>query len=515
MGGLTAIQLLLSLKRHALPLLASDDHLGVAMDPDIADEKYSQQTWSGLLPILRLTLIAIVMTLSACATGPGPSDAERFRAAPSVRLSKSFMVIETRTHRDKVKLLSDPAGKVHAVIAISQSRQIVDVVIGQDGVEARHLIRDNVAPDNIDAAFDRQGRMHVVSDLEHFVQNDSAWEVTDDTPWKRAGIQPYKAHFVPGWPDLLWVFSLSGEHVGTPGRFAILELGGYGGAMPIPLYGHAPKIVLAPVLSASVAEPPAMKAGGNERADWCPVEPTTTDSIVFTKAASDGQQTIYLLYVTVGYSPVIINFNNPPNSETIRFIRKRIEPPASEPPASNPGQTIPQKTAGTPPCTLSGEPVTHLSSQLYSELAVAVDRDSGKALVLAANSGGAIDANDNWATTVPPPLDHYIWPHIAPAGNGRFHVLIVQQQLGWWSNKYTISYLMRTPTAWSRTIRLGSTDSATWNGSIYEAIDMVDAPGGRAFMAWPVAEGIKGQWIEPDMHVDDSHPEQEPSNSTK
>ncbi|MCY1271145.1 hypothetical protein D9M68_214780 [compost metagenome] len=470
------------------------------MESEIAQTGDDHQLASGLGRTLRLAFTASAIALGACTTAPTQPDSEYSRKDPPVRVGESFMVLKTVTYRDKVKLLSDASGKIHAIIGVSQSKQLVAIQIGESGVEGSQLIRENVVPDHtdIDAAFDREGQLHVIVGDEHFVQRDGAWTVAADPPWKLAGVEAYKPHFVPGWPDLLWVFSLNGKHVGSPGRFSIYAIGGYGGAIPIPGYGYATKLVVVPGSRAGG------NAAGSERVAWCLVDPKTTDSVLYSWVNSDGRETIYLLYVTVGYSPVVFLSGNS-GTETVRFVRARLGQPESGPPHRNTDQSKSGETAISAPCVLSGAPVKQLFSRLYYETAFAVDRDTGAALALVPEASGAIDANDNWATTVSPPLDHYIWPHIAPAGNGRFHVVLVQQHVGWWSVKYSVSYLMRMLDAWSRAIRLGNPETGKWGGAIYYGLDLIEAPGGKAFIVWPVPEGIKGQWIEPEVKADDAN----------
>lgn len=302
----------------------------------------------------------------------------------------------------------------------------------------------------------------------------------------------------PRKPSRLWAFSVDGKLVGSPGRFSILLIGGYGGALPIPGYGHATKMVVVPGSPFGGGD-----AAGSKPATWCLADPKTTDSVVSSWVNSDGRETIYLLYVTIGYSPVVFLSGNS-GTETVRFARARLRNPEAVRPQGITDQSKLEEAAGLAPCVLSGAPVKHLFSRLYYEIAFAVDRDTGAALALVPEASGAIDANDNWGTTVSPPLDHYLWPHIAPAGNGRFHVLLVQQQVGWWSVKYSVSYLMRVRGAWSRAIHLGNPETGKWGGAIFYGLALVEAPGGKAFAAWPVPEGIKGQWIEPDVKADDA-----------
>ena len=85
---------------------------------------------SGLRRTLWLAFTASAIALGACTTAPTQPDSEYSRKDPPVRVGESFMFLETVTHRDKVRLLSDASGKIHAIIGVSQSKQIVAIQIG-------------------------------------------------------------------------------------------------------------------------------------------------------------------------------------------------------------------------------------------------------------------------------------------------------------------------------------------------------------------------------------------------
>ena len=63
-------------------------------------------------------------------------------------------------------------------------------MLGPDGVIERELIKSAVETTlNLDAAFDRSGRLHVLIGNEHMIKQEGIWVAVERTPWEEA--RPY------------------------------------------------------------------------------------------------------------------------------------------------------------------------------------------------------------------------------------------------------------------------------------------------------------------------------------
>ena len=127
------------------------------------------------------------------------------------------------TGLEKVKALVDNTGLAHIFISSKQINEVHHVVLGPDGVIERELIKSAVdTPRNLDAAFDRSGRLHVLIGNEHMIKQEGSWVAVERTTLERG--RPYDPDgglaSLPGARDLTWAFLIGGgggRHTRTMG----------------------------------------------------------------------------------------------------------------------------------------------------------------------------------------------------------------------------------------------------------------------------------------------------------
>jgi hypothetical protein len=175
--------------------------------------------------------LLLPLLLTACvATPPRPAG-----EPPAVELGQVIRLLEVPTSSEKVRALIDDAGFVHVLIASPHDRTLRRLVVDAAGaIPLAEVIRSDVNPASLDAAFDAVGRLHVLAGTLHLVREPAgAWSEAA-TPWAAAGLEAGTARFVaggaPGGP-LLYAFDVKGKALGAPARWDFYGIGGYGGGI--------------------------------------------------------------------------------------------------------------------------------------------------------------------------------------------------------------------------------------------------------------------------------------------
>lgn len=393
----------------------------------------------------RVALCCCAVSLSvACATiEPAPSEAAV--PPPQVRLGPTVSLLEAPTARDKVRAIAGSDGSIHVLVASTERREVVEVIVPLSAEVQRRVIRSQVSPSQIDVAFDARGRLHALIDAEHFVMEGGTWQRSDRTPWQSLASKPEVRRFVRGAPDLVWVFELSGTALDAPGRVEIHGFGGYAGAIFWPWLTHGRRTVL-------VADSPSGYG------PWVVLEPQGKEDTAVIDAEADERGNVHLVY---GRSRGGLM------SETShRYIKL-----GAELLRVGPG------TSGTPDAPASSTQFRAVEGQPIDNRQEVPGRTSTGATLIPRPAGLALRLSLDGERTL----------HALTVGEARDQ---------WWGKGFPIRYLAYSGGAWSGAIDAGLADVSSFWGYIWGALDIVSAGHGRAFLVWPTERAIVGRWVE-------------------
>lgn len=401
-----------------------------------------------------LLLGGVLLLLWGCAAAPPPS-----LAPPSVSLGPVLNVLDFETGTDRVRLVPDSTGRIHALVAASRMERVYHVTVSGNAVSGPEIVRSDVSPERIDGASDRDGTLHVLMDSDHLVLQQGAWASSDPAPWADTGIVPSWAGFVPGAPELVWAFEVDGADLGASMRMDIYGFGGYGAGIIWPWFTRGSRLVLA-----SQAHPDCWNVIGL---------PGRLDSWPIAFAAGPHGD------VHISYFTSLGGMLEAPDPHYARLRIGELAPdPAKDPVARQlrignrtlrlqnvMGQRLPSPAAG------AGS----------SSGTIAVDPESGTVLL-----GMVLLLRGNMYTDAPGASlagSTGFRAHTAPAGRDAFHAL----QNG--------SYRLLTGHEWSAPLELGTPATASFWGTPWDAVDLAGTGDGKAFAVWPVPGGIVGRWI--------------------
>lgn len=392
--------------------------------------------------------------LWGCAATPPPP-----LAPPSVSLGPVLNVLDFETGSDRVRLVPDSTGRIHALIASSRTERVYHVTVSDNSVSRPEIVRGDVSPERIDGASDRTGTLHVLMDSEHLLLEHGTWRTSDHTPWAGTGIVPSWAGFVPGAPELVWAFEVDGADLGASMRMDIYGFGGYGGGIIWPWFTRGSRLVLA-----SEAHPDCWNVIGL---------PGRLDSWPIAFAAGPHGD------VHVSYFTSLGGMLQDPAPHYAHLRAGELAPdPAKDPEARQlriGGRTLRlQNIIGHR--LPSPDPDTGPSSG-----PIAVDPQSGTVLL----GMGLLLRGDMYTDAPGASLAGSTGyrAHTAPAGRDAFHAL----QDG--------SYRLLTGHEWSAPLKLGEPATASFWGTPWGAEDLAGTGDGKALAVWPVARGIAGRWI--------------------
>jgi len=409
--------------------------------------------------------------MAGCASPAPPPNVP----PPAVRLSPVYDLLPGETVSDKVDVVVDRAGLAHVLIASTRRKEVHHVVVGPEGVVERELVRSATTPNSMDAVFDEHGILHVLLDCRHWIRQDGVWRAGDPPPWELAGFKPFRCWFVSGTPRLTWAFLLRGGDVGAPDRWDWYIAGGAPAAIVWPWHTQASKL--------AVVVPAA-----DVRGRWFVIDPTDTFDASNVRTLADERGDILVLYDAKRGGLF-----------EVRYPRlARLRPPADVAgerdalPGSRRGVML-QPVKGQ--ALLIGKPGFGPEG-LGNDVALARDPHSGTALVVQPFDGSRLLRGTSWSAKIPLPVTHFWKPRLAPAGNDRFHAMVIGAERDRWSGKATtVLYLVFADGQWSGTIDIGLADVSSFWGSIWDAVEIGSDGGRRALAVWPTPDGIVGRWI--------------------
>jgi hypothetical protein len=416
------------------------------------------------------------LLLAGCATPPEPlpppTAADRFKAGETIEL------LRVPTVRERVAAVADAQGRAHVLVASTKLREVWHLVVDARGVQARHLVRRDYSADAVDAAFDKEGRLHALTDSDAWVLEDGVWRA-DTAPWQDAGLKATATGFVPGAPDLVWTFHVDGSAIGSPGRVDWWGFGSYGGALiwPWPTHGKRAVIVARSVGSA---------------APWLAIEPAGKSDTLLISTGSDRHGNLYVLYE----KPIGGNLLSSGSVCNFFGVRVGADSLHASPPLAAAASAA--SSAAGRVVAFAGRPVEPLErggNCADGVHALSVDPDDGRVWF----AQRRLLDGEHWRPTAPMPLASG-WPGgISAGGAGSFHVLRLGRSPNEWIGGHLpVHYLRWTVDGgWAAPLQVGVADvDSYWGGYVWDAVAIAAAGPDRAFTVWPTPEGISGRWVE-------------------
>lgn len=409
--------------------------------------------------ILVLGLIFLFL-LCGCATTPQP-----VLKPPAVSLGPVVDLLKTKTGDDLVRLVPDPEGTMHALIASSQRKQVVHVLVDEEDVREPEILLSNVSPSRLDGACDARGRLHALVDTLHMIREGGLWLRSTDTPWAETGITPSWAGFVPGSPDLVWAFVVEGGDVGASLR---MDIYGFGGGYPAagiiwPWFTRGSRLVLA--------------AEGSP-ACWNVFDLTGRRDSRPLAMASDLAGNLHVLYYK-SLGGLLMEMDR-------HYARLDSRDLAPDPARHPDGKDLKAGSRVLRLQNVAGSRIrnTH-AARRSAPCSMAVDPGSGTILIgTDMLIRGAKYTNAISGSLSP---EGGIFTRTAPAGGSAFHALVGAG-----------SYRLLSGLEWSAPLQLGDAQVASFWASPWGACDLASPGNGKVFATWPTPQGIVGRWITPD-----------------
>lgn len=437
----------------------------------------------------RVVLIASLLFSGCAETVPIlPTKDVTTQTTPYIHAGPLHVLLEEPTGRDRVKALVDNTGLAHILIASSEVNEIHHVVLGPDGVIERELIKSAVdTPLNLDAAFDRSGRLHVLIGNEHMIKQEGSWVAVERTPWKEAGLTIRRwPSFVAGARDLTWAFLIGGQEVGTPGRWDWFAVAG--GYPPLgliwPWHTQADKLMIVPEMAPTYTT-------------WMVLEPESSLDTDFWAFGADGQGVIHVAYEQARYL-VLLEVGEIRHAKFVIEQDRSVTPPASS------NVTSPLRDRRQLLAIPEGQSISFTRPNLmFPAVSIAVDSGSGAALVVKRDSDpesfelytrrpkSYLVRDKEYSDSIPLPLSNIMKCSVASSGNDRFHAVV------WKGGGGPIYYLNFSGNVWSPPVALGRANtSRRFFSHVVDAVEIASNGSRRAVVVWPTKEGIVGRWIE-------------------
>lgn len=394
---------------------------------------------------LILTCFTII-AIAGCATKQNSVEAE---AAPKARMGNTIELLEVETVRDKVRLVAEPDGNVHAIISSTKLNQVFDVLVGPEGIIEKRLIRSNVSPWQVDGALDADGQLNVLIDNLHLVYRDGEWREASTIPaLNESNRYP---RFVPGAPRLTWLFQIDGSKVDAPHRMEVFFIGGGPAAIIFPWFTTGSRAVVA-------------RNPKNNQQTLVVVEPTGNEDTVPEYAFSDSYGNVHLIYSRsrtgmLGYS---------------LFHYVKINNDLLEGGALDSSKKTEQKSESSRVAAVVGEPI-------------------GQDMLV-------IGETENGPVKVPKPVCLFGKCLFSGAIEGYYALTVGRPHDPWFGNDFPVEFRSLLGQGayreWSGPLEVGIANSGSSLGFIWDALGIVTSGKNRSFLVWPTAQGLYGRWVE-------------------
>ncbi|HEV8619686.1 MAG TPA: hypothetical protein VGQ79_01535 [Nitrospiraceae bacterium] len=453
----------------------------------MANERF--RTYCLFLCILPLTIFGC-QSISVL-----PTEDVTTQAIPYIHAGPLHVLLKMPTGLDKVKVLVDNTGLAYIFISSIRINEVHHVVLGPDGVIERELIKSSVDTLNLDAAFDRSGRLHVLIGNEHMIKQEGSWVAVERTPWEELGLTIKRPGFVAGARDLTWAFLIGGQEVGTAGRWDWFGIAG--GYPPLgliwPWHTQADKLMIVPEMAPTYTT-------------WMVLEPESNFDTDLWAFGTDGQGAIHVAYEQ-SRPNVMMQYGE------ISHAKFVIEPDRTAPPTASSDVTAPLRERRQLQAIPGGRAIGYNKSPtfIYPPVSIAIDPDSGTTLVVRRSGGfeeffqlreagprGFLVRDEEWSAAIPMAVSNVMKTSVAPSGNDRFHAVVVGEPSNFWTGgDNPIYYLNLTSNVWSPPVTLGLANNSHWIfKGLVDSVEVASNGRRRAVVVWPTDEGIVGRWIE-------------------
>lgn len=407
-------------------------------------------------------------------TAPRTQGTSKSFFPPKLNAGPTFSVLKIATVRDKVKAVIDAEGLGHVLVASSEQKAIHHILIDHKGVIADEVISTSVDPGIIDAAFDSAGHLHVLIGQQHLVKDRGIWQTSMPTPWGNAGVDAELATFAPGARELTWAVRVKGKAIGAPGRWDLFGFGGYGAGIIFPWHSDSTKLLLT-------------RSTPEKQPSWIAIDPTDNSDISNARLAADRQGNLHILYERARYA---LGY-----AATAHYARVDADQLAG---MTNDSQGLSQLRLRL--SAVTGQPfhlISHSGHYYGSQTAIASDPDSSLALIMMGHAPSKLIKDGQASEAIPLPVSTFWDPQATPAGNERFHAIVLGEARDpWWGKGFPVLYILFSNRQWSAPVELGLADSSSFWGGIWEAVALAGDGSNRALVIWPKADGLMGRWLE-------------------
>jgi hypothetical protein len=413
--------------------------------------------------------LLLPLLLTACvATPPRPAG-----EPPAVELGPVIRLLELPTSSEQVRALIDDAGLAHVLVASPGDRTLRHLVVDAAGtIPLAEVVRSDVKPASLDAAFDAAGRLHMLAGTQHLVREPAGGWSEAATPWAAAGLEAGTARFVTGGVTggpLVYAFDVKGKALGAPTRWDLYGIGGYGGGIIWPWRTRGSRLAVVAEDGGRYDAWSVVDLDDNEDvADWSVVaSPDGRVHVVY-----DAQRSVLALQSLARY--VCIDPVSADDASRWREIAgRRVRsvagtdmPVAPEQPGVGPGAAL-----GFNPAT--------------SEM-----------LLVRPHDGGRVLRDGAWGPVALLPLELAFDPRLVPRAAGGFDVVVIGSRPESPSGEESpVFYLQFRDGGWSAPVEVGGAKVDSFFGSVWDAVQIASDGQERVFVTWPVRGGIEGRWV--------------------
>jgi hypothetical protein len=379
-------------------------------------------------------------------------------------------LLKVQTVRDKVTVIAGKSGEVHIFIASTNLKKVIEVTVRENDVVEQRTVQSDISPEMMDAAFDEKGKLHLLIDTQLFIFENGAWRISEETPWKEAGVKPLKARFVPGSKDLIWAFQVAGSETGAPKRLEIYGFGGGPAAIIWPWFTTGSRTVL-------------VANGKSGYGPWVAVEPEGKLDSDVVGVGADRSGNVYLLY----------SLSQGGIAERPSYRYAKIAAELFKPVRGNAAAGMDEKPEARKAFAIEGRPLPLGGAHQW----LSVDPNSGKAFV----SLRFIVIDNTWSDQISWPLDGVkLWNvRVAADLDDAFSALTIGPASRSSPGKgNVVRYMRLSGGTWSAPVEIGEASVGSFFGLTGEALGIARAIDGRVFAVWPTEGAIVGRWIQPD-----------------
>lgn len=378
-------------------------------------------------------------------------------------LGPVLTLLDASTRGMEARALIDGAGRARIVAVVPEQQATYHVLVDPKGGVSVERVADFATGDSPSVAMGPDEAMHVLVGDRHLVRTRDGWQQGEPPPWVAAGVEVGDARLVAASPRPAWAFVARGDAIDAPGRWDWILFGGAWAAVPVPLHAQSAKVVVA-------------------RDDvWYVIDQTAREDAEngLVVALPDGSFfAVYDLssctFATISSPRCAAIPDAPADAPSADASRSRLIPVM--------GQAIPPHDR------------FHGGAPYLLWASMAADPLSGAVLLVRPHRGARFFADGRWESEIPLPLEAFREPRIAPAGDGRFHVLVIDDARPDCDRPVVDTIVSRSGAA--PPFQVGCVEEASWWADVpFGAYTVAGSGTGDAFAVWPTRKGLEGRWI--------------------